>query len=51
MLHVDFGKILAQIHLKSGGFNCKDCSPTDFVEISLAWTLRIARLGSSFNYN
>ena len=51
MLHVDFGMILVQMHLQSGGFRCKDCSHTGFVEIILAWTLEAIRLGSSFNCN
>ena len=51
MLHIDFGMILAQMHLQSGGFSCKDCSHAGFVEVILAWTLGTVTLESSFDHS
>ena len=51
ILHVDFGMILVQMHLPSGGFSWKDCSHADFVKVILARTFGTIRLESFFNCN
>ena len=35
------------MQLQSSAFKGEDCSPADFVELSLAWTLGTVSLGSS----
>ena len=51
MLHLDYGLILPEMHLKSDWFSCKDYAHARFVKGIQAQTLSTIKLKSSFDCN